>query len=412
MDDIDDDIDMNDDQGGQVMEDNKEIEEVEPEDPIPLEKLNPLKLEQIRKYLKNFTKTFSGMSYAFTTFDCSEKEIDNLCIELENFIHLRDVNISKNKISLISGFNNMTHLIRFDARENDIRDMNCLSDPEKFKYLQLLYLSQNKIKVLPPLYADNLIELHLDNNKIKNASMFQGLKKVRFINLSNNKLKTCEGLANCPELVHLKLNENEIKTFKGMGGFPKLVNLEISNNKFDEFKDEIPQLNSLKKLNISGCAIAKIEEFGKLKFPLINEIICSGNPSADEVGAGIKTEMLILFEGFDLKIVNEDEIVPEDIKEAMDKKEERRIEAERLAEEKRIKEEEERIEREKEEKRLEEERLEREELERQAREEEERLKLQMEGDNMGEEIEMGDHMEDMGEIGDDGMGEEMENDDN
>jgi len=315
-------------------------EDEEPEDPIP-ESTNPLKFTDIRKYLSNLTKTFSGMSYAFTTFNCSEKELDDMCDEIGQFVHLRDVNISKNKFAILKGFNRMIHMFRFDGRENDIRDMQIFSEPNRFKFIQLLYLSQNKIKVLPALDMDNLLELHLDNNNIKKAEGFtQGLKKVKLINLSNNKLKDCVGLSNCPCLEQLKINDNEIKSFKGLENMPKLTNLELANNKFEKF-EIIPTLNNLTKINISGNGIAEIKEFGKLKFPNISDITNNGNPAEST-----KIEMLILFEGFDLKTVNEEEVVPEDIKEAMDQKAERArlAEEERLRKEQEEKEEQERLE--------------------------------------------------------------------
>mmetsp|Transcript_33609 Transcript_33609/g.34901 ORF Transcript_33609/g.34901 Transcript_33609/m.34901 type:complete len:420 (-) Transcript_33609:14-1273(-) len=332
-------------------------EEVEQDDPLQ-EIVNPLKLDQFRKYLSNFTKTFSGMTFAYTTFNCSEKEIDEIEEEIGNFIHLRDVNISKNKIQKIMGFNNMTNLFRFDARENEIRDINIFSDPKKLKFLQLLYLSSNKIKTLPALYTDNLVELHLDNNLVKNASGFSiGLKNVKLINMSNNKLKDCIGFSNCPELCTLRLNDNEIQSFKGMENLPKLVYLDLSNNKFEYFAN-VPNLNDLKKINVSGNLISDIKEFGKLRFPNISDISNSNNPAIDEAGGSTKLEMLIIFEGFDLKIVNEEEVLSEEIGEAMDKKEERI----RIFEEERILKEKEEAER-----------LEQERIEKEAKEEEERL---------------------------------------
>lgn len=349
-----------DDDGNPIVIDKEPVEEIEP---FP-EVVNPLKLDQFRKYLSNLTKTFSGMSYAFTTFNCSEKEIDEMGNDLGRFIHLRDINISKNKIPLIRGFNNMTHLFRFDARENEIRDMIVFSDPEKFKFLQLLYLSNNKIKLLPSLYADNLVELHLDSNVIKNATGFGiGLKSVKLISLNANKLKDCSGLSNCPELETLRINENEIASFKGgLENLPKLKLLELNGNKFEKF-DLVPHLPSLTKIAIASNNIGDIKEFGKLKFPNIYEIVNQGNPSTNEAGGGTKLEMVILFEGFNLKIVNEEEITPEDIKEAMDKKEERA----RIAEE-------ERIQREKDEA----ERLENDRIERLRLEEEERIRKEEE----------------------------------
>lgn len=364
-----------DEDGNPIIVDKEPVEEIEP---FP-EVLNPLKLDQFRKYLSNLTKTFSGMSYAFTTFNCSEKEIDEMGNDLGRFIHLRDINISKNKIPLIRGFNNMTHLFRFDARENEIRDMIVFSDPEKFKFLQLLYLSNNKIKILPPLYSDNLVELHLDANQIRNASGFGiGLKSVKLISLNTNKLKDCSGFSNCPELEILRLNENEITSFKGgLENLPKLKTLEVNGNKFEKF-DVIPHLPSLTKISIASNNIGDIKEFGKLKFPNIYEIVNQGNPSTNESGGGTKLEMVILFEGFNLKIVNEEEITPEDIKEAMDKKEERA----KIAEE-------ERIQREKEEaERLENERIRLEEEEKARREEEEKARQEEEERRQQELLDM------------------------
>lgn len=329
-----------DDDGNIIVKNKEEVEPEDPEDPLP-EVQNPLKKEQIRKYLSNLTKTFSGMSYAFTTFNCSEKEIDEFNDILADFIHLRDVNISKNKIPFVKGIQNMTHLYRFDGRENDLREMSCFSDAEKFKFIQLLYLSQNKIRILPALYMDNLIELHLDNNQIKNATQFSvGLKKVKFINLSNNKLRSCDGISNCPNLEKLMLNDNEIKTFKGLENMPKLEIFEVSNNKIEKIDINL-NFPKLSKINISGNQVGNLKEFNNLKFPNIKDLICSGNPCIDEVGGGAKMEMLIIFEGFDLKTVNEEEVVADDIKEAMEKKEERI----RIAEEERIQREKEEAER-------------------------------------------------------------------
>lgn len=329
------DVTQYDDDGNPIPKDRDlkpdDAEPIEPEEPLP-EIVNPLKFEQLRIYLTNLKKTFSGMSYAFTTFNCAEKELDSLCDEIGNFIHIRDVNISKNKFFQIKGFNNMKHLIRFDARENEIRDISILGSPNNFKFLQVLYLSNNKIKVLPKIEAENLIELHLDNNLIKNASAFAtGLPKLAFINLTTNKLKDCSGLSNCPKLLSLKANDNEISSFKGMENLPKLVELELQKNQFKQF-DIVPNLESIKKLVISENQVSNIKEFAKLKYPTLREIVNTSNPATDETGGATKVEMLILFEGYDLKTINEEEVTKEDIAEALEKKNERI----RIAEEERI----------------------------------------------------------------------------
>jgi len=390
---------MFDDDGNPIPKENdkKDQEPEEPEEPLP-EITNPIKFDQLRLYLFNLTKTFSGMSYAYTTFNCSEKEIDQLPDELNKFIHLRDINISKNKVLFIKGFEKMLHLCRFDGSQNDIRDMTCFSYEEGYKFLQKLILSNNKIKILPALYCDNLIELHLDNNQVKNAKAFiRGLKKLKLLNLNTNKLKNCTGIGNCPSLETLKLNENEITSLEGLENLPSLRCLEVSSNQIEKINFS-SDFSSLTKVLINSNKVSDLKEFNKLKLPNIHELNNLNNPCIDELGGGTKIEMVMIFEGYDLKLINEEEITKEDIQEAKEKKEERariaeeeRIQREKEEEERRRVEEEERIQREKEE----EERRRVEEEERIQREKEEEERRQMEMNNSMDNAAMNDGDQDI-----------------
>lgn len=103
---------------------------------------------------------------------------------------------------------------------------------------------------------------------------------------------------------------------------PKLRKLRIGNNKIVTF-DYVPNLPNLHKIDVKENQVAKVIEFGKLKFPNLAKIIVSANPCAEELGAGLKTDIIILFEDFNLKFINKEEITKEERDEAVNVKNER-----------------------------------------------------------------------------------------
>ena len=78
--------------------------------------------------------------------------------------------------------------------------MDIFKGIENLQFLQILNLSNNKIKELPELNLSSLLELNLETNLIDNAKEFKGLPKLKKLNLKQNKLKDCTGLINSPEL--------------------------------------------------------------------------------------------------------------------------------------------------------------------------------------------------------------------
>ena len=101
---------------------------INPEDLLPKEPQNPLKLEVLLKSVKNLQRTYNGLSYAYTELDLREKEIDEIGLELNNFTEIRDFNVSNNKLSHINPIGNMPYLVRIEASINEIKDINNNSD--------------------------------------------------------------------------------------------------------------------------------------------------------------------------------------------------------------------------------------------------------------------------------------------
>ncbi len=99
----------------------------------------------------------------------------------------------------------MNCLVRIDCNTNEIKDMDIFSNPDKMQFLQTINLSINKIKELPEMNLNSLLELNVDQNEIASAARFTGLLNIEILRMRNNKLKDCTGLANMPKLKELYL---------------------------------------------------------------------------------------------------------------------------------------------------------------------------------------------------------------
>jgi len=117
------------------------------------------------------------------------------------FTHIKP----RNYLNLLFSVQNMKYLVRIDCNTNEIKDMDIFSEPNKMPFLQYINLSINKIRELPKMSLNNLLELNLDQNEIKTAENFTGLPNLGILRMRNNKLKNCTGLANMPKLRELYL---------------------------------------------------------------------------------------------------------------------------------------------------------------------------------------------------------------
>ena len=283
----------------------------------PKQPQNPLKLQMLKENLQNLTKTFDGLSYAFTKLDIHEKELDGLGDDISNYTLLRDFNCSNNIIPDINHLAKMTYISIIDASINVIKDISMFNVEESFLYLQSLNLKQNKIKILPKMYAVYLTNIDLSENRISDCSQFTGLPKLKKLNLNQNKIKSCKGLSNCPLLDALYLNTNRIKSLEGIENLPNLRKLRLKTNRIKNFAF-LPDLPNLQKLTISENQIDTREEFAKLcKYEKLHKITLESNPYFDNSGVTPKTEVIIQMGTLqELKFVNKEQLIKEDYEEA------------------------------------------------------------------------------------------------
>ena len=117
---------------------------INPED-LPKGPRHPLKAELLKQSLKKLSKTFDGLSYAFTAIDIHEKELDDLGEDIKSYTQIRNFNGSTNKIKDINILANMPYISIIDFSTNSIKDISVFNTTEAFQYLQILNLKQNKI---------------------------------------------------------------------------------------------------------------------------------------------------------------------------------------------------------------------------------------------------------------------------
>ena len=291
--------------------------EGEPEEPK-----NFLKSETINENLSQVDTTSNGDTYAFTTLVLEEKEIEILGDAIKPYIHLRNINLNKNQLRGIDELGRLNDLLILSAVENQIEDISFLTQDVN-QYMQILNLSQNKIKSLPPISAPMLKHLILNENEIESWADFTGHQNLEILELRKNKLGNWDGLGNMPRLKALYLAENPLVSIGQLHTLPGLKRLHLRACEIEKF-DLVPDLPQLEYLNLRETKIATLEEVKKFELlEHLKVLHMQGTPLGDELGDSIKKEFILALPDTDFEKINKDPVTPEDHKEAEDLKQER-----------------------------------------------------------------------------------------
>jgi len=283
---------------------------------------NLLTQEAINENLSQVDTTSDGSTWAFTTLIVEEKEIEVLGEAIKNYPHLRNLNLSKNQLTAINEISDLHNLLTLSAIENQIEDVSFLTQ-EAHHYLQIVNLSQNKIKSLPPLTCPLLKHLILNENEIESWAEFTGHPNLVILELRKNKLGNWDGLGNMPKLRELYLADNPLVSVGQLHTLPSLKKLHLRACEIEKF-ELFPDLSELEYLNLRETKLEKLEDVQKLE--ILENLTCLnllGTPIGDELGDGIKKEFILLFPQLYLEKVNKEPITDEDHKEAEELKEER-----------------------------------------------------------------------------------------
>ena len=312
------------------LEDDPLEEEKEPK-PDPME--DRLKTrELIKNSLSQISKTASGSGYAYVNLSLAEKELLSLYDLMPNYPHLRYLNVANNKIKDLSSIKSLNFLIFLNASGNLLTDLEFLNEKGSLNYLQLVILSNNRIKKLTPIQAPKLRKLNLNGNRLEDLSEFRGHHALEVLEIRKNRLKTLEGLRDLHNLTELYAAENYLTTFKELKNLPQLKKLHLRGNQIQSLGFELPELPHLYHLNVRENRISDLKSIVSLmKYPTMLSLTMHQNPAIDEVGDGAKREILMIL--IYLNRVNKEEIQREDREEARNElKERKRIEEEKRKE--------------------------------------------------------------------------------
>lgn len=259
---------------------------------------------------------------AFTTLILEEKELEVLGEAIKSYTHLRNINLNKNQLSSLNELTSLPNLLTLTAVENQVDDISFLSQDSN-PNLQVLRLTLNKVKILPPLAPIYLKHVILNENEVESCSGFKGHQNIEILELRKNKLINCDGIGNMPNLRELYLAENPLVSISHLHTLPNLEKLNIRATELEVF-DEVPELPCLEYLNLRESKIATLEEVKKLEtLKNMTYVNLLGTPVGDELADGIKKEFILAFPNHDFETVNKEKVTDEDHTEAEELKQER-----------------------------------------------------------------------------------------
>ena len=212
----------------------------------------------IAENLSQIDVTANAETVAFTTLILEEKELEVVGDAIKSYVHLRNINLSKNQFTSLNELAALPDLLQLVASENQIADISFLSQDTNAN-LQVLKLPQNKIKSLPPLTPIYLRHININENELESCHDFTGHPNLQILELRKNKLINCDGLGNMPCLKELYLAENPIVSISQLHTLPNLKKLHLRATEIEVF-DLVPDLPALEYLNLRETKIAALAE--------------------------------------------------------------------------------------------------------------------------------------------------------
>ncbi len=202
--------------------------------------------------LKTFPTLSNELINKLEELYISNNEIDILP-NLSKFKNLKILDVSVNKLKKINNLPPL--LIEFCCFENDLEDINYVSE---CKELKILYIANNNISDLSFLNNNQSLEILLANfNNIEDIP--RNIPNIRKIQIKHNKLKKIKSY---PKLTYLDARNNKIVEIEEQSNLKDLI---ISYNEINE----LPIINTLKYLEIVYTNIEKIKYMKNLE-----ELIC------------------------------------------------------------------------------------------------------------------------------------------
>ncbi|XP_067402442.1 leucine-rich repeat-containing protein 23 [Emydura macquarii macquarii] len=288
-------------------EEEKEPTEEEEEEEEEEKRLSPRLLteEILKEGLSLLCKTGNGLAHAYVKLEAKEKDLTDISL-LQNYMHLRYVDVSENQLRDLSPLGSLTHLLWLKVDGNRLSSARLPELP----YLQIASFAHNHIRDTEGITHPRLGNLNLKGNELQViAGLDPGkLMNLHTLELRGNKLETTAGL-HLPKLKNLYLAQNFISHLEGLEDLVQLTTLHLRDNKLETLDGFSRSMKCLQYLNLRGNAILNLQEMAKLQvLPMLRALVLMDNACADE--SEYRLEALVLLprlERLDKDFFEEDE---------------------------------------------------------------------------------------------------------
>uniref|UniRef100_A0A7M4ECL9 Leucine-rich repeat-containing protein 23 n=1 Tax=Crocodylus porosus TaxID=8502 RepID=A0A7M4ECL9_CROPO len=162
---------------------------------------NPLTEEIMKEGLSLLCKTGNGLAHAYVKLEAKEKDLTDIGL-LQNYIHLRYVDLSENQLRDLSPLGSLIHLLWLKVDGNRLTSATL----QELPYLQIASFAHNRIKDTEGISHPRLGSLNLKGNEIQVISGLDPgkLANLHTLELRGNKIETTAGL-HLPKLKNLYL---------------------------------------------------------------------------------------------------------------------------------------------------------------------------------------------------------------
>ncbi|KYO22316.1 hypothetical protein Y1Q_0002916 [Alligator mississippiensis] len=270
---------------GEDGEEEKESAEQEEERLIS----NPLTEEIMKEGLSLLCKTGNGLAHAYVKLEAKEKDLTDIGL-LQNYIHLRYVDLSENQLRDLSPLGSLIHLLWLKVDGNRLTSATL----QELPYLQIASFAHNHIKDTEGISHPRLGSLNLKGNEIQVISGLDPgkLANLHTLELRGNKIETTAGL-HLPKLKNLYLAQNSISRLEGLQDLVQLTTLHLRDNQLVTLDGFSSNMKCLQYLNLRGNGITGLQEVAKLQvLPMLRALVLLDNPCADE--GDYRLEILVL----------------------------------------------------------------------------------------------------------------------
>ena len=189
-----------------------------------------------------------------TTLNANSRRISDLT-GMEYALNLQRLELTHNKISVVSPLMNLSFLKKLVLNNNKIQDLSPLSSLDNLEHLDL---HENDIVDLSPLSSlTGLTHLNLHENKISNISPLSDLNRLRVLHLDWNQIRDLSGLSGLVNLETLTLRVNFMRNISPLGNLTQLRTLICSWNDVVDLTP-LQSLENLTQLGLEDNAVRDV----------------------------------------------------------------------------------------------------------------------------------------------------------